>query len=57
MQQETSKVVKLSLDGPKENFLSLDGQSRICNWLYNHLLEKANALRMEFIQTGNVKDL
>jgi putative transposase len=26
----------------------LDGQSRIANWLYNHLLEKANQLRAEY---------
>jgi putative transposase len=28
----------------------LDGQSRIANWLYNHLLEKANILRKAYIQ-------
>ncbi len=26
----------------------IDGQSRILNWLYNHLVEKATALRSEF---------
>lgn len=29
----------------------LDGQSRICNWLYNTLLEKCQVLKNEFIQT------
>lgn len=53
MQQNTVKVLKLELEAPKEVVRSLDGQSRICNWLYNRLLEKANGLRQEFIQTGN----
>ena len=48
-----SKVVRLLLEGPIEDFLSLDGQSRICNWLYNNLLEKANMLKSEFIETKN----
>lgn len=26
----------------------LDGQSRICNWLYNHLVEKANGLKSAY---------
>ena len=26
----------------------LDSQSKICNWLYNHLLEQANTLKAEF---------
>src|SRR4029077_2275387 len=53
MPQEAIKVIKLELTASEEIFRSLDGQSRICNWLYNCLLEKANALRQEFIQTGN----
>jgi len=31
----------------------LDGQSRICNWLYNHLLEKSHDLKKQFIQSGD----
>ena len=31
----------------------LDDQSRVCNWLYNHLLEIANGLREQYIQTQN----
>jgi putative transposase len=51
MSQETIKVLKLQVDTSQEVFRSLDGQSRICNWLYNHLLERANKLRLSFIQT------
>src|SRR5271156_6010689 len=55
MQLEAAKVIKLQLEASEEVFRSLDGQSKICNWLYNRLLEKANALRHEFIQTGNAE--
>jgi putative transposase len=55
MPLEAAKVIKLQLEASEEVFRSLDGQSKICNWLYNRLLEKANALRQEFIQTGNVE--
>ena len=55
MQNEATKVIKLQLEAPKEVFRSIDGQSKICNWLYNHLLEKANKLKQEFIQTGNAE--
>lgn len=47
------KVIKLSIEADEQTSQSVDGQSRICNWLYNHLLEKANTLKQEFIQTGN----
>ena len=53
MQQEAIKVIKLQIEASEEVFRSLDGQSKICNWLYNLLMEKANALRQEFVQTGN----
>src|SRR5207245_11498937 len=53
MQQEVTKVIKLRLEATEETFRSLDGQSKICNWLYNNLLETANSLRGEFIQTKN----
>lgn len=55
MPQEATKTIKLQLEALEETFRSTDGQSRICNWLYNHLLEKANALRKEFTQTGNIE--
>src|ERR1700730_6600399 len=48
-----SKVIRVLVEADEEVLRSLDGQSRICNWLYNHLLEKANALKGEFIQTKN----
>jgi putative transposase len=33
----------------------LDGQSRICNWLYNTLLDKAQKLIQNYIQTGEAE--
>ena len=29
----------------------MDGQSRICNWVYNHLLDRATELRRDVVQT------
>lgn len=46
-------VFKLSLEADALTISDLDGQSRICNWLYNHLLEKSQQLKDEFIQSGN----
>ena len=51
-----SSVLKLSLEVSIENARELDGQSRICNWVYNHLLEKGNQLKQDFKKSGN-KDL
>jgi putative transposase len=48
-----SKVIRVLVEGDEDVLRFLDGQSRICNWLYNHLLEKANVLKDEFIQTKN----
>lgn len=53
MKPEATKVIKLQLIAEDAIFRSLDGQSKICNWLYNHLLEKANTLKQQFIQTGD----
>ena len=53
MMQEAVKVIKLQLLASPEVFRSLDGQSKICNWLYNHLLEKANLLKQQFKKTGD----
>lgn len=50
---DVTKVVKLPLDAIEENFRILDGQSKISNWLYNHLLDKANSYKQEFINSGN----
>jgi len=51
---QATKAIKLTLEGDVQSFLSLDGQSRICNWLYNHLLETANDLKTTFIQSGDL---
>ena len=42
-------AVKLRLDLDERTAAILDSQSRIANWLYNHLLAQANLLRQEFI--------
>jgi putative transposase len=46
-------VLKLVINPIEEDTAVLDGQSRICNWLYNHLVEKASLLRGEFCETQN----
>ena len=46
-------VLKLVINPLEEDTGVLDGQSRICNWLYNHLVEKASLLRGEFCETQN----
>ena len=46
-------VLKLRIEADPQTISELDGQSRICNWLYNHLLEKSLELKREFIQSGN----
>lgn len=51
--EQNVKVVKLQLAASPETFRSLDGQSKICNWLYNRLLEKANALKVYFKETSS----
>ena len=48
-----TKVIKVQLKADEQTFAYLDGQSKICNWLYNCLLEKANELKKEFIETGD----
>jgi putative transposase len=51
MESEALKTIKLQLLADDVTFRSLDGQSKICNWLYNHLLEKAHFLRQQFIKS------
>ena len=46
-----TSVVKIPLFATNEVEATLDGQSRICNWLYNQLLAKANLLRAEYVDT------
>jgi putative transposase len=48
---DIKKVIKLRLFPNQEVASTLDGQSRICNWLYNQLLDKANQLKEQFKQT------
>lgn len=47
----SSCAIKLPLEVTSESAQILDGQSKICNWLHNHLLEKANALKATFCET------
>jgi putative transposase len=49
----SNTVLKLVLNPIEEDSSVLDGQSRICNWLYNHLVEKATLFRREFCETQN----
>lgn len=42
---------KIALKLSKEEEMVLDGQSKILNWLYNHLLETANTLKTQYLQT------
>ena len=46
---KTAIKIKISPDAATVRIL--DGQSRICNWLYNNLLEKANTLREAYKET------
>ncbi|MFI5205982.1 MAG: RNA-guided endonuclease TnpB family protein, partial [Candidatus Paceibacterales bacterium] len=48
-----SCVIKMALEPTPEAASTMDGQSRICNWVYNHLLNEAINLRTQFIQTGD----
>ncbi|HET8851003.1 MAG TPA: hypothetical protein VFN02_00610, partial [Ktedonobacteraceae bacterium] len=44
-------VVKIALEVTKDQAAILDSQSKIANWLYNKLLEHANALRKQYRET------
>ena len=48
-----SVAFKLKLEVDAASMNVLDGQSRICNWLYNYLVDKGHQLKQEFIQSGN----
>ena len=41
-------AVKIALEARKEQAVILDSQSKIANWLYNRLLERANDLRKRY---------
>ena len=51
-----NKVIKLQLEADDHTFAILDGQSRICNWLYNYLLAHAEELKKIAIETGNFEE-
>jgi len=44
-------VVKIPLEVTSGQTAILDSQSKIANWLYNELLEQANALRKQYRET------
>jgi putative transposase len=48
-----SVVLKLEIKITPAQARELDGQSRICNWLYNTLLQKGSSLKQECIQSKN----
>jgi putative transposase len=48
-------VLKLRIEITPLTARELDGQSRICNWLYNALLQKAQELKREFMQSNNAE--
>src|SRR5437868_2271880 len=48
---EFTKGIKLQLVADDSVYCLLDSQSRICNWLYNHLVEKANYFKQQFKET------
>lgn len=48
-------TIKLKLLPTEEQERILDGQSKICNWLYNFLIEEANRLRNQFRSTQDEK--
>jgi len=49
--RQIASVIKLRLEPDLKTAEILDGQSRICNWLYNRLLEKANHYREYYRET------
>jgi putative transposase len=49
------KNIKLPLDPDPTAKETVDGQSRICNWVYNRFLEIALGLLQEYIQTQDPK--
>ena len=52
---EETIVIKLEIKADPEAINILDGQSKICNWLYNHLLQKAYDLRECFSKTHDTE--
>ena len=50
---QLTKVIKLLLVTDSDSECLLDSQSRICNWVYNILLERANTSKQQFKETSN----
>ena len=50
MSQRSGVKIQLEVDEASRHIL--DAQSKICNWLYNQLLERANELRAQFAASG-----
>jgi len=44
-------AIKLALDLSPEDEHIIEGQMKICNWLYNQLLQRANELRDSYVAT------
>jgi putative transposase len=54
--KQVTVVIKLRLNPDELTRACLDDQSRACNWLYNKVLEKANALKEHFKTTGDPEE-
>ena len=52
-QDKALKNIKLPMSPAKTDADTIDGQSRMCNWVYNQLLQTAEGLRLDYIQTQN----
>ena len=48
-------VIKLKLKLREEDKRILESQSRICNWLYNRLLEQGNELKKQYLATNDLE--
>ena len=48
-------VLKLLCEVEPADARTINGQSKICNWLYNHLLQKAYDLRECFSKTHDTE--
>jgi putative transposase len=46
--KQMRSAVKIALEVTERQAVLLDSQSKIANWLYNHLLETANSLRQQY---------
>lgn len=49
------KAIKIPIEFTEEDVPVMSGQSKICNWLYNQLLDTAITARKAFIETSDPK--